>query len=77
MDITMFVTETAMQFNFKPVSEHEKEMLKILKKYTGKVTINSGIDIGMTQGNYTRNFGERSDIVAITINQAEPTQGGN
>ena len=67
----MFVTEGAMQFNLVPTSDHEKEMMNILNKFQGNVTIQKGSDIGMCHGNYVRNFGGNNNALTITINKPE------
>lgn len=67
MNITIFATEDAMQFNLKAEGDHEKMFMKLLKVYSGKVTISDGIDVGMTQGGYLRVFQRNNDTVAITI----------
>ena len=69
MRFSMFINQDAMQFNLMPESDHEKEFLCLLKKYSGEVTIHNGIDVSLTQGNYLRNFGERDEAVAITIHK--------
>jgi hypothetical protein len=71
MKISIFVNQDAMQFNLTPETDHEKEFLRMLNKYTGEVTIHSGVDISLNQANYLRSFGERSDAVAITIHKPE------
>jgi hypothetical protein len=76
MIISVFITDQAMQFNLQPESDHEREMLTALGKFTGPVTIERGADIGMCRGNYVRNFGESSRCVAITIHQPKPKAGG-
>jgi hypothetical protein len=74
MKITMFLTDNAMQFNLDPESDHEKEFVSLLRKYTGAVSIQAGADIGMSKAGYVRNFGEgvSSRIVAIVIRKPEP-----
>lgn len=69
MKFSMFINQDAMQFNLTPESEHEKEFLLLLKKYSGEVTIHNGIDLSLTQGNYLRSFGDRGEVVAVTIHK--------
>jgi hypothetical protein len=68
MKITMFVTEDAMQFNLTPESPHETEMMEILNKFTGTVSIKHGSKVDRCQGGWLRDFGEDSST-AITIDK--------
>ena len=74
MKITMYLTEDAMQFNLEPENPHEKDFMKILEKYVGPVEIHRGVNIAESRGQYLRDFGERDNILAITIKKA-PVQG--
>lgn len=71
MNITLFVTQGAIQFNLEPETPHEKEMLKILEKYKGKVEIKKGIDLGMSHAGYIRSFDELRDGIAIVVHVGE------
>lgn len=78
MKITMFVTENGMQFNLMPENEHEKRFLKIMDDFKGRVTIHRGIDVGLCQSGFIRNFsfdaqsplsaqGKPFSVLAVTI----------
>lgn len=67
MKFTMFVASDAMQFNLEPETETEKELLKLLNKYKGEVTIHNGVSIAESQGGFIRNYGETERVLAITI----------
>jgi hypothetical protein len=71
MNISIFVTEDAMQFNLEAESAHEKKMFELLEKYSGKVVLGRGHDIGMCQGNYIRNFGDNPTALTITIGKED------
>lgn len=71
MKWSLFLNEDALQFNLTCENEHECQLIHILKKYTGNVSIYEGADIALTQGNYLRNFGEKSKTVAVTIRKPE------
>lgn len=75
MKFTMFVTSGAMQFNLEPENQHEKEFLALLDKYKGDVSIKRGVDLAMSQANFIRSYGEKSDIVAITISKPVEQNG--
>lgn len=66
MKISVFLTETGMQFNLTPENEHEKYFLGIMKKFTGEATIKSGVSIQENQAGYYREFAQ-SDTVAVVI----------
>ena len=68
MKISLFVTDTAMQFNLTPETEHEKNFMKLLEKYNGEVKINSGIEVIETRGDYLRNAANPKAIT-FTVHQ--------
>lgn len=72
MKFSIFVIQDAMQFNLTPENDHEKEFLRLLNKYKGKVTIHNGVDLSLNQANFIRSFGQNDEQVAITIHQPEP-----
>ena len=69
MNISIFVTKDAVQFNLEAESDIEKEFTKLLSSHEGIATITTGVDIGFCRGGYIRSFGEVSagNAVAITI----------
>lgn len=80
MKITMMLTGDAMQFNLKPETEHEKEFVKMIVANPGQATIHKGVDIGLCQGGYLRNFsyGESERQLAITItNETKKTDSAD
>jgi len=68
MKITLFVTETAIQFNLTSETQHEDDFMGLLKKYDGEVTIHSGVEVIETRGNYLRNS-ESSETITITVHR--------
>lgn len=74
MKITAYLTQDAIQFNLIPESEHERNFMALLKKYTGEVHVEIGANIGMCRGGYLRDFGRGSldsaeFATAITISR--------
>lgn len=67
MRFTMFVTEETVQFNLHPENDHEKKFLGVLLDYQGPVTLHYGVDISECMGGYLRNFGDRDQVLAVTI----------
>jgi hypothetical protein len=70
---TVFATSQAIQFNLEPETDHEKKLLDMLKDFKGAVKIHQGVDIGVSRGEFIRQYGEpRVDTqMAITI-QRDP-----
>lgn len=72
MKFSMFVTESDTQINLIPETDHEKQFVAILNGADGKnVRIKTGVDIGMCQGGYVRNFGEKKDAIVIVISNPD------
>lgn len=71
MRFSMFVTENAMQINLTPENDHESYFLKMIDDDRKIVTIHKGVDIGMCQGGYVRNFGTKSEALVITLKEDE------
>ena len=69
MRFSMFITENAMQINLTPENDHERTFIKMIDGENKIVTIHKGVDIGMCQGGYVRNFGTKSEALAITLKE--------
>ena len=68
MKFSMFITETDTQINLTPENDHEKHYIAVLRGAENKtVTVKTGVDIGMCQGGYVRNFGEKSQSVVFVL----------
>jgi hypothetical protein len=78
MKFTMFVTEDAVQFNLETENEHEEKFMGVLSEYQGTVELHKGVDVGLCQGSYLRNFGgSEARVLAVTIRRKtedEPSQ---
>lgn len=72
MKFTMFVTEDVVQFNLTPENDHEKKFLGVLAEYEGSVRLHHGVDVSECKGEYLRVFGERREVLAVTIRRREP-----
>lgn len=71
MKFSMFITESAMQVNLTPENDHERRFIEILDSDNKDVSISKGVDIGMCQGGYVRNFGAKSEALTITLREKE------
>lgn len=69
MNFTVFVTENAIQFNLELESDREKELLSLLEKYKGDVSVFRGVNISESRGGFLRDYGERNNIISIKINR--------
>ena len=66
----MIITKEAIQINLEPEKKHEENFLRVLKDYSGEITIHNGVDVGMCQGNYMRIFQQECQrTTTITIRQ--------
>ena len=75
MKISLFVTDTTMQFNLTPESEHEKDFMKLLEKYEGDVSIHNGVEVIETRGNYLRNeVSPKTVAIIVSRNQTMPSR---
>ena len=80
MKWSMTMTSSTMQFNLEAENEHENELCKILNKFTrGEVSVHQGVNIGMNQVGFMREFSQPDKVCAITIRQKpvtlDPSQG--
>ena len=67
MKWTMMATEKAVQFNLEPESDHERKLLEALSEHNGIATLHKGVNVSECMGGYIRNFGEKSGVLAITV----------
>ena len=77
MKISMYATGNKIQFNLEPENDHEKNFMRMLSSYTGKVEVHSGVNISDCKGGYVRNFGRDNNTTAITISKPEKKQDTN
>lgn len=76
MKWSLMLREDTLQINLEPENDHEREAVKILRSHGGSAEIRTGVSIAEYQGGYMRNFGERSDTVAITIRKDKGGEDG-
>ena len=67
MKWSMLLTEDAMQFNLDPEDDHERELIRLLAKYQGPVSIYEGVSVAQCRGGYLRDFGRRDNVFAVKI----------
>ena len=74
MKWSMTMTESTVQFNLEAENEHENELCKILSKFKhGDVSVHQGVNIGLSQSGFMREFSQPDKVCAITIRQRPVT----